>query len=292
MPFVLEVNAPLVEEQTAYRGLGLSATARAVAEEVIPGADVVVVPAAELISHLRDDVGRQGPIEVVPNGIDAELFLRPGSPPETGWEPNDSSFVVAFLGSLKPWHGIDVLLAAFEQLVDECPSSQLLVVGDGPLAGAVGEAARRWGRGRIHATGAVPHEEVPYWLSLADVGVAPYPELEEFYFSPLKVIEYMAAALPVVASRSGQISETVEDGRTGLLVEPGDAQALATALVELAAQPERRREMGGRARRRALADYGWDRVAERIERLFVTSIEAEDTSRPGRNDPAEVPLWV
>lgn len=117
--------------------------------------------------------------------------------------------------------------------------------------------------------GAVPHQEIPHWLDRADVGVAPYPELDDFYFSPLKVVEYMAAGLPVVASSVGQLRSLVQDGKTGLLVRPGDAESLASALVRLAEDRKLRLRMGRRARERAERRHDWSRVTDRIERCLA-----------------------
>lgn len=293
IPMVLEVNAPLIEEQAAYRSIELPSVARAIAREVVTGADFVVVPAPELVDYLHSEFGRREPTVVVPNGVDVELFRHPQSPSGGASVPTSGSPVIAFVGSLKPWHGVELLLEAFRYLLDRCAEARLLIVGDGPQRRVVDQAAASWGRERIHCTGAVEHDEVPSWLALADVGVAPYPDLERFYFSPLKVIEYMAAGLPVVASRLGQLCETVEHGRTGLLIDPGDAGALGRALVELSKDPDTRTAMGERARRRAFERYSWDQAVNRIEQLLTHGIgeDRESESRPAADRP-EVPLWA
>lgn len=294
VPLVLEVNAPLIEEQASYRTLELPAAARAIAEEVIRGAELVVAPTAELIDYVAREIGRNGPTEVLPNGVDVDLFRRPATPSGAAWEPPPGGFVVTFLGSLKPWHGVETLLDAFQRLLAHRPDARLLIVGDGPERGLVDEAQASWGRGRIYFTDAVAHDQVPYWLSLADVGVAPYPQLESSYFSPLKVVEYMAAGLPVVASSSGQLRDTVQHGKTGLLVEPGDPAVLAEALLELSANPETRRRMGRRARRRAFDRYSWDETARRIEQLLAPRVRRKE-DRGDSRQPAgqsEVRLWA
>ncbi len=148
------------------------------------------------------------------------------------------------------------------------PEAHLLVVGDGPLLPQVEAAARRLGDDRVTAAGAVEHSRVPGWLACADVAVAPYPRLDSFYFSPLKVVEYQAAGLPVVASRCGQLDRLIVDGRTGRLVSPGDADALAAALADLHRDPELRRKMGGRGRRRAFRCSGWSAVAAHTEAVI------------------------
>ncbi len=268
VPLLLEVNAPLVAEQARWRHLELTPVARALEGQLMVEADAVVVPSEELAEWVRREMGRERPTRVLPNGFDEALFSRPRVLPAAAGMARRGRFVVAFVGSLKPWHGVGPLLEAFERLRSRVPAAHLLVVGDGPLRPAVEAARRRLGAEAITLAGAVDHHEVPGWLALADVGVAPYPLLERFYFSPLKVVEYQAAGLPVVASRVGQLERLVTDGETGRLVEPGDAAALAAALAELARQPELRRRLGERARRRAFRSSGWRRTAAEIEKLI------------------------
>jgi glycosyltransferase involved in cell wall biosynthesis len=106
-------------------------------------------------------------------------------------------------------------------------------------------------------------------LAGADAAVAPYPGDDANYFSPLKVFEGMAAGLPVVASRVGQLPELIRDGRTGLLVAPGDPEALAASLVELAHAPARRARIGAAAREHVLREHTWDGVVRRVLGLAV-----------------------
>jgi glycosyltransferase involved in cell wall biosynthesis len=113
-------------------------------------------------------------------------------------------------------------------------------------------------------TGAVMPDAVPALLARMDVAVAPYPLLPDFYFSPLKVLEAMAAGLPVVAARVGDLDRLVADGRTGRLVTPGDPAALAGALHALAERPDERERLGAAARRTVLAAHTWDAAIGRI----------------------------
>src|SRR5262249_55329491 len=113
-------------------------------------------------------------------------------------------------------------------------------------------------------TGAVPPSEVPRLLAGMDAAVAPYPKLPRFYFSPLKVYEYMAAGLPVVASRLGQLEELIRHGINGLLCPPGDAAALAAALAGLRADPGLRRRLGETARATVLRQHTWEAAVGRI----------------------------
>ena len=263
IPIGLEVNAPLVAEQASYRSLLLAPAASAIERYVIQKADVVFVPSEELRIWIEKECRRERRTVVVPNGVDTRLFNKARLRPVDDAQLKDR-FVVAFVGSLKPWHGIDRLVAAFGRLREVVPNAHLLVIGEGPLRSEIERAADQLGEGHVTLTGAVPHEEVPRWLALADVAVAPYPDLDDFYFSPLKVVEYQAAGLPVVASRIGHITRQIEDGKTGLLVDPADEADLVRAIVRLHEDPELRRRLAKRARRHVKENGSWEAVAKRV----------------------------
>jgi glycosyltransferase involved in cell wall biosynthesis len=100
-----------------------------------------------------------------------------------------------------------------------------------------------------------------------DVAVAPYPPQADFYFSPLKVYEYMAAGLPVVASQIGQLAALIQNGINGFLCPPGDAISLSAMLEQLWWQPEWRAELGRAARATVLETYTWDAIVQRMFNL-------------------------
>ena len=112
------------------------------------------------------------------------------------------------------------------------------------------------------------------------IGVAPYPDLgggEQQYFSPMKVLEYLAAGLAVVASDVGQVPQLLEDGsgRHGVLVAPSDPTALAAALDDLAACPDRRARMGRGGRLLAEERHSWRRTVDRILELAGLAQDGE-----------------
>ena len=119
----------------------------------------------------------------------------------------------------------------------------------------------------MHFTGAVTPEEIPGWLASMHVAVAPYPALDNFYFSPLKLFEYLAAGLPTVASRIGQVTELLREGETGLLVTPGDATSLCSTLARLRADASLRAQLGANGRAYVERHHTWDAAVARLLKL-------------------------
>ena len=261
-PSVLEVNAPLVDEQATHRTLVDRKAAEDVASAAVSAADVVVCVSDEVARWARSRSARPARVHVVPNGVDVDRVVPSGRPPTAPDEP----LTIGFVGTLKPWHGVERLLEALAVLAQREPTPyRLLLVGDGPEAGALRAQAERLGvKSLVELTGAVEPDAVPPLLHRMDVAVAPYPPIEDFYFSPLKVYEYLAAGLPVIASRVGQLPAVLEEGRLGVLVEPGDVDALAAAVAALRAEPARRAELGGAARAAAVRRHAWTGVVDRI----------------------------
>ena len=262
IPAILEVNAPLIEEQAEHRGLIDRPGAEGAAAQAFKDASVLVAVSEEVGAYLERFPEARGKVRVVPNGVNPERFppsLKPSLPAAPG------AFTVGFVGTLKPWHGLGSLVEAFARLRQRHPEARLLIVGDGPEAEKMQAHLSKNGLiEACHFTGAVSANEVPGLLASMDVGVAPYPKLSHFYFSPLKVYEYMAAGLPIVASRVGQLQNIIQEEVNGLLTTPGDSAELAEALERLKSDPDLRARLGTSARVTVLRDHTWYSVVERI----------------------------
>lgn len=271
VPLLVEVNAPLALEQAAYRGSELATLALAAERKTLSLADAVLA----VSTHLRDYVvslgAEESRVHVVPNGVDARVF-RPG--------PRDPALkdrfglnggpVLGFVGGLKPWHGLEFLPPLLERLVASRPDTCLLIVGDGPLRGELESDLKARGvAGNATFTGSLPHEDVSSLIRHFDAALAPYPEPSghSFYFSPLKLFEYMACAVPVVGARIGQIAEVVSDGETGLLYPPGELDGLTAACERLLADPPLRERLGRAGAEHVRSRYTWEGNAARVAAL-------------------------
>jgi len=201
-------------------------------------------------------------IAVVPCGIDPVLFTPTGPAEARPAGPARARFVV--VGRLVRRKGVDDAIRALARV----PGAELIVVGGpAPAELAVDPDARRLRAvaaeagvaGRVELRGRLPHAEVARLLRSADAAVCA-PWYEPFGIAP---IEAMACGLPVVGTAVGGLLDTVVDGRTGLLVPPRDADALAAAMRALVASPQCRRQMGRDAAAHARARYDWATVAAR-----------------------------
>lgn len=253
LPNLLEVNAPLIDEQREHRELHHVELAgrRLVETAELANANTAVSEPVARWLRLRAPRAR---VRVVANGVDTDRFRPVAS-------RRDRPFTVGFVGTLKPWHGVENLVDAVALLRRDVPDVRLLLVGDGPRRSELETRADDLDV-PLTTTGPVPPTRIPSYLHEMDVATAPYPPGDRAaYFSPLKVLEYLAAGIPVVASDTGQLPELLDHGRCGELVPPGDAAALAAALARLAVDPSRRAQLGAAGRAKALREHRWQQVA-------------------------------
>jgi glycosyltransferase involved in cell wall biosynthesis len=211
------------------------------------------------------EVERIDPQDVVfvPNGIDAlpdgdgarvraELDIEPGAP------------VIGAVAVLRPQKALHLLVRAAAELVREHPRLRVLIAGNGPERETLEALVRELGlEGSVTLLGL--RRDVPDLLAALDVAVVS----SDFEGTPLAVLEYMDAALPVVATRVGGLPDLIEHGRHGLLVEPGDAGVLAGAIGTLLRDPERARELGAHGRERRRAEFSIDRTVRTLEDMYV-----------------------
>ncbi|MCI0731467.1 MAG: glycosyltransferase family 4 protein [Chloroflexi bacterium] len=278
IPFVLEVNADLLE-QRKFKGIPERGLHRLFA---IWATRMCFSAAAKIIcisAGLKDHLSSRWKIEaskltVLPCAADVEAFgsnhnaelVRRGLGLIT--EP-----VVIWVGGFYPWHDLDLLLESFVQVLQRHPNARLVLVGDGQTRPAVERKVLQNGlRHAVIMTGAIAHTRVPEMLSIADVAVvpaAPVPASRGGTGTPLKLFEYMAAGKAIVATALNQAAEVIRDGQNGLLVEAGDVKGFAEAMLTLLNDAVERARLGQNARRRAVEQYSWEQYTRRLEEVYL-----------------------
>ena len=230
---------------------------------------------------LRRDIVARGiaadKVTVIPNAVDIEAF-EPGGVADDALKRQlglGGATVVGFIGSFYAYEGLDLLLDAMPALLQQRPDVRVLLVGGGPQEAALKAQAQRLGLAdRVVFTGRVPHAQVQRYYDLVDVLAYPRHSMRlTELVTPLKPLEAMAQGRLLVASAVGGHHELIRDGETGLLFEPGNAQALAASLDRAlgdAALGQRLRKAG---RHFVETQRRWDlsvaRYAEVYERLVA-----------------------
>ncbi len=269
VPLVLEFNSSEVWKGRYWGGVRLVGLA-ALGERVnLRAADRVVVVSRVLGDALVAAGVPSHKVVVNPNGVDPRRF-HPDVPARSLRERLglDGRTVVGFSGTFGVWHGIPTLAAALPLVARARPEVRFLLVGDGPLRRLVVEAVERHSlTDRVVLPGAVPHDHMPAYLAACDVLLSPHgrqADGREFFGSPTKLYEYMAAGRAIVASGVGQIGDVLRDGETALLVPPDEPDALAAAVTRLVDAPGLRERLGRAARAQAEQAHTWRQNAERV----------------------------
>ncbi len=246
-PYVIEVNG--LADAEKYRGSRVRATlSRMRLAQLYRRCSLVVVPAAGLGTVLEHRYpGLRGKVIVVPNGVDADLFM-PQDRQRARRElrlPSEGR-IVCFVGKLAPWQGLDTLLDA-AVLLHSSMDFRLLIVGQGPLRQVLESKIDQLRLSKIAILwGAVDHSKIPALIAASDVCVAPFSSERNAVIevSPLKVFEYLAMGRPVVASDVPGVRKLIEG--IGVLVDPDSSADLAQALKLVLEDPQSFDERGRR----------------------------------------------
>ncbi|QDV08192.1 GDP-mannose-dependent alpha-mannosyltransferase [Planctomycetes bacterium Poly30] len=263
VPHVLEVNAPLEDEAVKWRGVDGAALDRAAEQQVFRGAHRVLCVSPLVAEYAKGRGAEASAVWVRPNGVNADLF-RPIEGIErerADWFPAlERPFLVGFHGRLRPWHGFERIVEACRDALAAGVNLAVLCVGEGDYSEALAGAlpAERWRH--------VPwcdQRELSRWVAGFHVIPFGYDPEGACYFSPLKLREAMAAGVVPVVPDLGDLAETVEHGRAGVIYDPSDPGALTQALMGLARVPRRRSKMAIAAREAALG-ASWEQIARDV----------------------------
>jgi len=263
IPSLLEVNSPVVDHPGSLKGfvdaLSVVRPLRRWRERLCREATALVAPLPEIVPDFA-----RAKTETVTWGANVSAFspTRRSEAARRELGIPEGAVAVVFSGSFRPWHGVPILEAAARTLRHRRDVFFLLV--GGPRRG---EAEGYHGR----LLGTVPYDRMPDVLAAADVGVAPYDTARlrqlrlGFYWSPLKIFEYMASGLPVVTIARPPLDEIVRAGQEGVHVREADPLDLARAIEALAGDAAARARMGRSGRERVVERYSWGRHCEQLE---------------------------
>ena len=271
VPLVLEVNSPFALEQKRDGHIRTFRFAQWTERVICNSATLVVAVSGPLQQILAAAGVARSKIVLMPNGVNLEHFqMRADSSALRSSLGLKDKVVIGFIGWFRDWHGLDILLKAFHQSGAMRNRAALLLIGDGPAMPQLRQYVEDNSlQASVIFTGPVPHHEVPPYLDLMDIAVQP---AANEYCCPMKIIEYMALAKPIVAPRQENVEELLTDCSEALLFTPRDAASMGQALAELVNDPNRRAAMGARAR--AAIDrrgFTWTHNAQRVLELVRTT---------------------
>lgn len=274
LPILIENNAPFLENQFSRKEEQLRGRAfwQWLEKKMMGLSDHIMVVSEELKRHYVSAGFSSEQISVVPNGVNVEAF----HPKIDGKKVRNElglqgKIILGFSGSFAPWHGLDFLADAVEELAvrDEYKEIVLLLIGKP----GIGVSMPKVPDNITIVTGRIPHQEVPYYLAAVDIFVAPYPLITPFYFSPLKIFEAMAMGKPVIASAQGQISELIRDRVSGVLYPPGNKELFLKKIDMLVRDAPMRDMLGQNARKAIESKFTWLDNAQKVFTLCEKSVD-------------------
>ena len=226
---------------------------------------VLCIGASRAIGEYFKEIGCKN-IEIIPNGIDLERFKGLDRKSHDG-------FVVMTIARLEKVKGIEYLIGAFARL--SLPRRlSLVIIGDGSERKNLENLVKKLNlEERVEFLGEIPNERIPEYLAGADCFVL--PSLKEGF--GIAVLEAMAAGVPVIASRVGGILDIIEDGKTGLLIEPGNPEEIAKAISKIYQDSVLREQLINNAIAE-LKRYNWKNMAERVFKIYENIISRRNIS--------------
>lgn len=257
IPHVLEVNAPLADEQARWRGLS-ECNADVLADRfTFSRATFICAVSSQVAQYAIARGGRESAIQVCPNGIDTSIFnLAARADHDSAAERTSRPFVLGFHGRERPWHCFDRIVDLVQSLTQEGLPVHLKIVGLGDF-----DALKRLPTERYTRLEWVNHDQLPVHLSTFDAMPLTYSPDSPCYFSPLKLMEAMACGVVPIVPDLGDLASIVSNKRNGLVYPAGDGDALMQAVSSLVNDRQGCRQLGKEAAH-AARGRDWTRIAQ------------------------------
>ena len=263
IPFVVEVNSPLVDELAKESGLIGRKVAQRCEKLVLSRATRVVVVTDVLRKHYEARGFDPSKFQVIHNGIDPKLFH-----PDVDARSVRARFnlgdrcVIGFVGWVRQWHGLDLLVDAFSNLPDRNRFA-VLICGDGPAIPGLREQTRELGvADAVHFSGGLDHHQIPAHIAAMDIAVLPSIPV---YASPMKLFEYMAMGKAVLVPDQPNLREVIVEGQNGMFIPQGNPNGFAKAVTDLAMEPTLQQQISrGAIETIQQGKYLWTENARRV----------------------------
>ena len=266
IPLLSTIHFPLSE----LKWLGILEQYGPTVRDIVSNSDMITSPSRKVVNELIDFTGSpQNLFRVIPNGVDTLKF----NPAVKGISIRESygirhEPVVLFVGRAFPMKGLQYLICAAHQVLEELPETKFLIVGGGFGIEEYVYLCERLGiRNSFVFRARVPEEDIPRYYAASDVFVLPSIAGENL---PITILEAMASGKPVIASNLSGIPEEVEDGSSGLLVQPRDVTQIADAIIKILSNEELAQEMGKRGREIVETKFTVDRMVKQTLDAYET----------------------
>lgn len=278
IPVVLEINSLRSLEIKLRRQWAVARwPTRLVENFTITSADAIFTVSKPIFDKIRPLVDGK-PLRVVQNGVDCEYFdPRKYSKTEAKKKLGlENKTVIGYVGSFMPWHDLDTTIATLSVLRGVDVNYHLVLIGHGVDYERIQKkVADKRLKEAVTFIGGVPHKEIGPFLAAFDFALMSYPCIGDFYFSPLKMFEYLAMGLTVVATNIGQIGEIITHGKNGILVDNPTPENFAKA-IRLGTRNQKK--ISFQARKLVTENYSWDRNTEKIIEIAQRAIDRKKGS--------------
>ena len=226
----------------------------------------------------------QDKVILIENGSDLVDKLNRGELQSFTSTANNETTIV-YIGGFKVWHGLPVLISALSKVVSQGIKINLILIGSGPNEVDVKQLVEQHSLEKfVTFAGQLSIDKYAPILAKADIGVSPY--CGWFEYSGLKLFDYKASGLAIIASGENGKPSSLEHGKTGWIVPPCDEDALYKAIALFSSDIELRKRIGKAARIEAESNHSWRHTAARLEQLFNRVIDSYATKAKGKNGAA------
>jgi len=266
IPYIVEMNSPYIEEKPMMSSYSLyHFMAKKVELAQLNAANRFIVVSNILKQYFVKKMPTAvDKIMVIPNAVGSDwripdMSRRIERRHRLGIE--DDTIVIGFVGSIFPYHGVDLLIDAFSELSHSTLNLRLLIIGDGSIIGQLKSKCRELQiSAKVIFTGSVKNDLIPEYLTMMDIAAVVH---SNWYGSPTKIFEYGAAGLPIISADEEPIKDVMIDGVHGVLVKP-EKSAVKESLVSLINDKEKRLRFGVTFQKKVFAEHNWDRNVDKI----------------------------